>query len=1417
LLSGTGASVKPPGLHLRCLSGLRCVLRLALVALVALWSVLLLLWLTLHWGILPHIAQWRGQMETRASAALGVAVRIGDIQVRSSGWVPSVELSQVVLLDTQSRPALVLPRVVAALSPKSLLAWDLRFTQLHIEGAQLEVRRDARGRIFVAGFDLDANASDPADEGAAVRWFLKQPEVVIRGGSLRWTDEQRQAPPLALADVQLVLRNGLNRHAVQLDATPPPAWGERFSLRGRFTQPLIKGDDFNRWSGTVHADLPRADVHELQRYVSLPFAMTEGDGALRAWVDVRQGTPVAATVDLALRAVNLQLARGLQPLALAQVQGRLVASRDGDSTRLEARQFSFHTGDGLQWPKGDLHAVWRQRGDGPVLGGEFGAAGRIDIGVVARVAAALPLGEPVRKLLAETRPEGQVHELSLRFDGPLDAPTGYQAAGRIDALSLAARAQPQDQGIGRPGIDRAQLSFKATERGGEAQLQLSPGGVLHFPGVFDDPAIGFDELVAGLQWRVEPAAQPGRPAKWSLQVKDVRFANADAQGSLSARWSTGAGSGEGEARGHGARFPGLLDLEGQLSRGVALRTARYLPRGIAFEARDYVARAVLGGNIGRTSFKVKGDLADFPFGSAARGARKGESEGEFRIAGKVSDVTLAYLPGQPAHAGLAAQPSAWPSFTRVAGELVFDKASMEIRNAQAQLGNLRLSQVQGGIARLGEQARLVIDGQVNGPATDMLRFVAATPVGGWLGQSLAQATATGQAELKLGLDLPLADGAAGKVKGSIAFHGNDLRIQPDTPLLAQARGRVDFSEHGFQVVGASARLLGGEASFEGSSQPDGSLRFTGQGTASAEGLRRAVELGPVARLAGALSGQTPYRVALGVVRGHTELLVTSNLVGMAAELPAPLRKPAEASLPLRYQVALLPDAAGQPPRDQLKLELGTVLQAVYQRELPREGSHEPARVLRGSVGINERPPLPSSGVAAAVNLPLLDVDAWQATAARLAGAAATAGGGHDDPSLGGYAPQKITLRAQQFQYGERSLNRLVAGLSEEGGKWRANLEAEQLAGYAEYRPARRGAGAQAAGQVYARLARLSLPKREADQVVNLLEQQPASVPALDIVVDDLELRGKRLGRVEIEAVNRNEGAGEAREWRLNRLNLTTPEARLTATGSWQASGTPGGRRRSVMNFKLDLADSGAFLERLGAGRAVRGGKGLMTGQIAWTGSPLALDYNSLSGQFNVAIESGQFLKAEPGAARLLGVLSLQALPRRLSLDFRDVFQQGFAFDSIHGDVSIAEGVARTNNLRMRGVQAAVLMEGQADVEHETQDLRVIVVPEINAGTASLAYAAINPAVGLGTFLAQLVLRKPLIQAGTREFHISGPWGDPKVDRVERKFSDPLPVIEDPPPAGGASAAGATTGNAAGAGVAVPPPAAPALAGEAAQR
>jgi uncharacterized protein YhdP len=166
--------------------------------------------------------------------------------------------------------------------------------------------------------------------------------------------------------------------------------------------------------------------------------------------------------------------------------------------------------------------------------------------------------------------------------------------------------------------------------------------------------------------------------------------------------------------------------------------------------------------------------------------------------------------------------------------------------------------------------------------------------------------------------------------------------------------------------------------------------------------------------------------------------------------------------------------------------------------------------------------------------------------------------------------------------------------------------------------------------------------------------------------------------------------------------------------------------------------------------------------------PYALDIPTLSGQIQMNVESGQFLKQDPGAAKLLGVLSLQMLPRMLTLDFKDIFSEGLAFDGISANAIITRGVVKTDNLKMHGVAATVLMDGSADIANETADLHVVVIPEFNLGTGPLMYGlAVNPIIGLGSYLAQLFLRAPVMKALTYQMRITGPWKAPVITKLER--------------------------------------------------
>ncbi len=1390
----------PTARHLRLFA---LFTRVLLWLVLAVWLLFGASWGLLHGWIVPRIGEFRPRLEMQASKALGMPVRIGQISAYSTGLIPSFELRDVTLLDQHGREALHLPRLLAALSPSSL--WGGGFEQLLIDQPTLDIRRTVDGRIYVAGLEL----SQTRDEShVVVDWIFSQPELSIKGGTVRWIDELRNAPPLALTQVDAVMRNRWRSHSMRLDATPAPQWGERFSLRGILKQPLLSTEAgrWADWSGQLYAAFDRVDVSRIKQYASLDtfgIDLRTGNGSLRVWADVHKGQLTGGVADVALGEVNVQLGKTLVALALDSVLGRFGASQLVDGFTFNTEGLAFNTRDGLNWPGGNLTLI-HTRTEGQAEQKYQLKADKLDLAALAQIANRLPLDAAIHAAIRSYAPKGLVETIQARWQTSLKTPMTFSAKGRVTGLELAALPNPtvrpktstaaQHQ-PGRPGIKGAAIDFDVTQAGGKAAVNIARGA-LDLPGVFADPLVLLDRLSLDAQWKLVNG-------KIDTQWRNIKFANSDAEGLAQASWQSGE---------LGSHSLGVLDLQGSLSRGNGAKVHRYLPLALSDEVRHYVRDAVLEGAVSDVKFKLKGPVDQMPFSNPALG--------EFKISVKVAKGVLAYVPKRLQ----AKDAKPWPALTDVQGQMVFNRAALDIHAASAKvtgLSSLQLLKVDARIPDLMHSATLDLNAKIKGSLSDALGFVNTSPVGSMTGQVLAQAVGSGSGDYGIHLSLPLNAIDKTQVRGTLSLPGNDVQFSPTTPLLGQLKGVATFSESGFNVPLAQARLLGGDIRFEGgmgapainhaairaaagavTGGPDleaGVATFRVQGTLAAEGVKQASALGFASRIAQNASGSADYTATLGFRRGAVEVVVASNLQGMALGLPVPLSKTAESSLPIRFENTLLTSSLlpGQKLQDQLALTVGhgaSVASVVYVRDV--SGS-EP-RVIRGSISVGLEPgestPMPESGVAANINLATLDLDAWRQVLSRsVAGAAAssapstasvasTASGRSvfSAASLA-YLPTQLAIRAKELQVGGRKLNNVVVGGTREELDWRVNIDATELNGYVQFRQPRGGG----AGLVYARLSRLNLGQSSASEVENILDEQPANIPALDIVVDEMELRGKKLGRVEIEAINRGAQAvareGGAREWRLNKLNIILPEAVFKATGNWTAINAQAAparaterqrvafeRRRTVMNFTLDIADSGELLKRFGMNDVIKRGKGKMEGQVAWAGSPLSLDYPSMSGQFNVNIESGQFLKADPGIAKLLGVLSLQSLPRRLTLDFRDVFSEGFAFDFMRGDVNISQGVAATNNLQMKGVNAAVLMEGSADIARETQDIKVLVVPEINAGTASLIAAVINPAIGLGSFLAQFFLRRPLMAAATQEFHIDGSWANPKITKMERK-------------------------------------------------
>jgi len=260
---------------------------------------------------------------------------------------------------------------------------------------------------------------------------------------------------------------------------------------------------------------------------------------------------------------------------------------------------------------------------------------------------------------------------------------------------------------------------------------------------------------------------------------------------------------------------------------------------------------------------------------------------------------------------------------------------------------------------------------------------------------------------------------------------------------------------------------------------------------------------------------------------------------------------------------------------------------------------------------------------------------------------------------------------------------------------------------------------------------------------------------MDLIAERFTLLGRELGRAEIAA------RPQGKQWNIDKLIVLNPDAELRGTGSRSYAE---GVSRMALTLELKVTDVGKFLARVGYPKMVQGARAQLDAALSWNGEPQAVDWPSLDGRLRLKASDGQFLEIEPGLGKLVGLMSMQMLPRRITLDFRDVFSDGFKFDQISSTLDVTRGVMSTRDFQMSGPAAELEMRGQTDLAAETQDLKVKIVPSLG-DTASAAVALLNPAIGAAALLAQRALKNPLGQILAYEYAISGSWSDPQVKKL----------------------------------------------------
>ena len=888
------------------------------------------------------------------------------------------------------------------------------------------------------------------------------------------------------------------------------------------------------------------------------------------------------------------------------------------------------------------------------------------------------------------------------------APRGRLSELRFDwsgslaePVRLSAKANFSDLAVNAreriPGFSGLSGLVEATESKGSVRL-ASRKVTIDLPAVMAEPRLSLERLEGQVDWeRTEGRAL-------NVRLQSLGFANEHAEGTAAGTYSY-AGDG-----------PGTIDLEASLQRADGSQVARYLPAVSILGAgtHDWLAHSILGGQSSDARLKLKGDLRDFPFTDPAKG--------QFQVVARVEKGVLEYASG-------------WPRIEDIDAELLFEADRMQIVARSAAILGTRVADVRVSIPSFfAPSVHLLVNGQAEGPTGEFLKFIEASPVRGMIGGGTDGLAATGRGKLRLGLDLPLRELPKAKVSGEFDFAAANVVLPyGGLPPVERAAGKLTFSESSFALRELKGRVFGGAVTVSGGSRGPGGIDIVAKGEADVAALD-AVFDHPWRRH---LSGSAAYTATVFVRSGRVRVIVESPLRGVSSALPPPFTKVADDTLPLRVEVRPT-DAGG---RDRISVTLGKLASGV----LLRQRSGDAMAIQRASIALRPAggpvrlPPQP--GLLVYGTLDSFDADAWLPFLTEQPGGAP--GPGAAPSQAPARVPLNLDLKAGTLDvYGKR-IHDIALRASADAGGWSATVDAEEIAGDVSYRN-------ELGGKLVARLTRLHVPK----DYFGAKAQEPGStreLPAIDLIAERFAFKDKELGRIELAAKR------EGDDWQIDKVVLASAEAKVTGNGSWR----PGSPALTSLSLNLDSSDAGRFLGRLGYPDLVKGGKARMQASLTWAGDPAAIDYPSLAGEVQLQAADGQFSEVDPGLGKLISLMSLQALPKRLSLDFRDVFSKGFQFDEIASAARVERGVMTLKDFKMSGSAAEVEMAGQVDLAKETQDLSVRVLPSLG-DSASTVLAFVNPLLVFPAAIAQKILKDPLGHIFAFNYSVTGSWADPKV-------------------------------------------------------
>jgi uncharacterized protein (TIGR02099 family) len=1246
------------------------------LGLCALVLVLMALYVSLGRELTPLVAEYRAEVEDKAGGALGMPLHIGELEGNWSGFAPILLAHDVMVGEGANSLRLDQVRAVPDLWA-SLLAREVRIAHLELNGLKISLKEGEDGHWALEG--LPVQQDQPLDPEQLLNRMQMVQQLSILDSQV--TLQPQDHPPLTLTYVGVNLKTGASRQRIDARLTLPDGQPVALSLRTR-----IRASDWRNGEADAYLSLPQSDWSKwLPERLTRQWNFSEIKAGGELWFNWNKGALQSGAIRLNAPQLKGAYAER-KPVQINNLALNGYFQRSSEGVLVTLDSLSMNLGE-TRWEtrlqlkqtsatdKSD--ELWHLQAD------------RLDLTPLTPLLNSLgPLPEGVATAVERLKVTGGLRNVLIDFRPNATDNSKFSFAANLDRVGF-------DAYHGAPAARNVSGSISGDLGQGELRMD-SKDFSLHLDPIFAKPW-QYIQANARLTWKLDKEG-------FTLIAPYLKVLGEE-----------GKIAGDFLIRLHFDHTQeDYMDLRVGLVDGDGKYTAKYLPEVLSPALDEWLRTAILKGAVDEGFFQYQGSLNH----GAADTARS------ISLFFKVHDAELAFQPG-------------WPHVSKVSGDVFIEDSGVRILASKGQLLDTQVRDIYVNIPHVpaGKNSHLFLDGAFSGVLGDGLKILQTAPIGtaetfaGWEGE--------GELQGKLKLDIPLAKGEQPQILVDFKTAKARLKLRDPALELTQLKGDFRFdSAKGLSGQNISARAFDKPVSaqiFADGSAGNLKTRVTASGQVEVKKLTDWLSVTQPLPV----SGLIPYQLQLNIGGPDSQLLVSSNLKGVAVDLPAPFGMTADTGRDTTFRMTL------QGTDRRYWVNYGELANFTYEAPAGNFTDGRGELLLGGGQAV-----VPGAkGLRVRGTLSELDIGPWKDLADKYAG---------QDP--GGSAKQLLSsadLKIGKLSAFGTTLDQASVQVNRKPAAWALQLDSQQVKGSVGLPDAK-------SAPIAINLQTVRLPAPDPTVLADenspdpLASVDPTKIPALDITINQLYQGKDLVGAWSLKVRPTAKGIA------LNTLDLGLKGILLQGSGGWE--GTPGASN-SWYKGRISGKNLADVLKGWGFAPSVTSEDFHMDVDGRWPGSPAWLATKRFSGTLDASLNKGQFVEVEGSAQalRVFGLLNFNSIGRRLRLDFSDLFGKGLSYDRVKGLLVATNGVYVTREpIRMTGPSSNIELNGTLDLVGDKVDAKLMVTLPVTNNLPIAALIVGAPAIGGALFLIDKLIGDSVSRFASVKYTVKGPWKEPKI-------------------------------------------------------